>query len=86
MFLEHSIEVQILKPEQCLQLNYRCDTIYLYDMSDFLVRIIITIGVIWLTQFLLEMFPAHPQITRIILVAVTLLMLLFLVFGYTVIH
>lgn len=51
-------------------------------MSDFLVRLFITIGIIWLTQFLLGLSSIKPEIRNLILYGVVFVMLLYLVFGY----
>lgn len=52
-------------------------------MNDFLVRLLITIGIIWLTQFLLGFFNIKPEVNRIILGAVVLVTILYLLFGLT---
>ncbi len=50
-------------------------------MEPFLIRLLITIGIIWLTEFLLRLFPVKEFAQQIILVVVVIIMVLFLV-GY----
>lgn len=51
-------------------------------MTDFLIRLLITIGVIWLTEFLLTQFNIGEPARKIISIVVIIVMLLFLIGVY----
>jgi uncharacterized membrane protein len=53
-------------------------------MENLLIRLLICIGIIWLTQTLLGAFGIKEPANRIIFVIVIILAVLWLVFGYTV--
>lgn len=48
-------------------------------MSAFLIRLLVTIGIIWLTQFLITLFAIKPNIDKFILATVAIIMILFLI-------
>lgn len=50
-------------------------------MQDFLIRLLITIGVIWLTQLLLDTFGLQEPARKVIFVIVVILTVLWLVTG-----
>lgn len=50
-------------------------------MQSFLIRLLIAIGVIWLTEKLLGVFGTTEPARRVIFVIVLIIMMLFLVFG-----
>jgi hypothetical protein len=52
-------------------------------MPDLLIRLLITIGVIWLVQVILGAIPLREPANRIIFVITVILMVIWMLFGYT---
>jgi len=50
-------------------------------MQSFLIRLLITIGIIWLAQKLLEAFHIQADASRIIFIVVIVVAIIWLVFG-----
>jgi len=51
------------------------------SLETFVVRLIIVVGLIWLTQFVVQLFKVRPPVGEIITGVVALLLLIFLVSG-----